>query len=76
MSVEYYLVCHKHKEKVWACSDGFSGPLLQCDRSLAAFVITHRNCNIAIIDEHNEECDNYTEWHNGDWNELLNYEYT
>jgi hypothetical protein len=55
VSVEYYLLCEKHKQYVHACSDGFSGPLLQCDKSLAYFVITHRGCAITIINEHVEE---------------------
>ena len=42
MSVDYDLVCHECKERVALCSDGFSGPLTQCNRSMAAFAITHR----------------------------------
>ena len=62
MSVDYELVCHRHKEKVSICSDGFSGPLLQCDKSLSKFCITHRNCDIRIISEDNESCDFYKTW--------------
>jgi len=74
MSVDYDLVCHKHKEKVDLCSDGFSGPLTQCDKSMAAFAITHCACDLNIIDEHNEDCDEYDEWHIKNWEEKLNYE--
>lgn len=76
MSVKYYLVCHKHKEKIWTCSDGFSGPRNQLtgNRTLAAFIITHRECDIRIIDEYNEECEEYKEWSELEWEEMLNYE--
>jgi len=74
MSVDYDLVCHNHKEKVDLCSDGFSGPLTQCDRSMAAFSITHRHCNLNIIDEHNENFDDYIEWNKGNWEDKLIYD--
>jgi len=73
MSVEYYLICHKHKEIVHVCSDGLSGPQLQCDKSLAAFSIQHNKCQINIIDENDESCDTYKEWHKNNWKELLTY---
>jgi len=75
MSVEYYLACHDHKDKVWTCSDGISGPMNQCDWSLAGFVVTHRNCQLSVIDEHNEDCDDYTKWDEEDWQSLLTYDY-
>lgn len=78
MSIEYYLICKKHKELVWCCSDGFSGPVLQCDRTLAAFVITHRNCSISIIDEYEkeemEETGKYRCCHDENWQDILSYE--
>lgn len=74
MSVDYELVCHTHKDKVMVCSDGFSGPLTQCDRSMAAFIITHRDCILNVIDEHDESCDDYNEWHKNNWKHLLSYE--
>jgi hypothetical protein len=73
MSVDYELACHKHREKVDLCSDGFSGPLTQCDNSMAAFAITHKGCDLNIIDEHSEDCDDYKEWHKNNWRELLSY---
>lgn len=80
MSVEYYLACHAHKEMVHVCSDGFSGPQLQCDRSLAAFVITHRSCNVSIEDEHHviddPKYETYKEWRGETWKALLNYDQT
>ena len=73
MSVDYELVCHKHKERVSICSDGLSGPLLQCDRSLSAFSITHRKCDLNIIHEDNDSCDEYLEWNLKNWEERINY---
>ena len=74
MSVDYDLACHKHKELVALCSDGYSGPMTQCDWSLAGFSITHRKCDLNIIDEHNEDCDDYKRWYNANWKELLSYD--
>jgi hypothetical protein len=74
MSVEYYIFCETHNQSVSICSDGLSGPLLQCDRSLAAFVITHRNCKLTILDEHNEEHEDRLEWDKTNWKQLINYE--
>ncbi len=77
MSVEYFLVCHKHESSVWTCSDGFSGPQLQCDRSFAAFVITHQGCDIKIVDENHfiddPKYEKYTEWNKENWPKLLRY---
>lgn len=73
MSVDYDLVCHVHQEKVSICSDGMSGPLLQCDRSLAAFAITHRDCDLNVIDEHNRGCGNYKEWDESNYKSLMRY---
>jgi len=79
MSVEYNLVCHKHREMVWTCSDGFSGPQLQCDRSLAAFVITHQSCDLKVVDEHHviddPKYESYQEWSRLEWKKLLHYKY-
>ena len=73
MSTDYELVCNKHKEKVDICSDGMSGPQMGCDRSLAAFSITHSRCSLNITCEHDDSCDNYDEWTLGNWAEKLNY---
>jgi len=74
MSVDYDLVCHECKERVALCSDGFSGPLTQCDRSMAAFAITHRQCSLDIIDENCDDFDDYKDWDITNWKELLSYE--
>ena len=75
MSVEYYIVCNKHKEYVHVCSDGGRGPLLQCDRSLAAFLITHRHCDLNVINEdEEEELESYKEWDLENWRESLRYD--
>lgn len=74
MSVDYSLVCHKHKEQVDVCSDGLSGPLLQCDRSLAAFCITHRNCELNIVAEYEDAFEQYKTWNKATWKILLDYE--
>jgi len=73
MSVEYNLVCHKHKEQVWVCSDGISGPMLQCGWEAAGFMITHRDCDLNVIDENDDSCEDYKQWEKGSWKELLNY---
>jgi hypothetical protein len=59
MSVEYYLKCDKHKEYCHCSSDGLSGPLNQVDRSFPHFVISHRNCDLRVIDEHQVDDDNF-----------------
>lgn len=76
MSVDFYLVCKKHKHKVLACSDGMSGPMNQCDWSLACFLITHRDCELNVIDEHMDEDDfeDFIEWDSDNREELLNYD--
>ena len=74
MSVEYYLVCKKHSERTWVCSDGMSGPLPQNERASSAFIITHRNCDLAVIDENDEGHDNYVEWENSNWSSRLRYD--
>lgn len=73
MSVDYDLVCHKHKQRVSLCSDGLSGVQPQCDKATAAFSITHRECDLNVIDEHNENCDDYREWRQDNWKGFLNY---
>ena len=73
MSVDYDLVCHKHKEKVDLCSDGFSGPQTQCDRSMPAFAITHKKCELSIVSEHDDTIDDYKEWNISNYKELLTY---
>lgn len=73
MSVEYYLVCDRHRGFVHTCSDGLSGPLLQCDKSLAAFVISHRCCGLRVAQE-DAEPKNYTEWTAENWQDLMSYD--
>ena len=75
MSVEYELVCHRHKERFWVCSDGVSGPVNQLDnnKKLAAFIITHRKCDLHVIDEFNEVCDDYRQADDVEWDKLLVY---
>ena len=75
MSVEYYLVCHKHKSKFWTCSDGFSGPVNQLDSSkkLASFIITHKCCDLNVIDENNDDCDDYESADELDWKDIVKY---
>ncbi len=73
MSVDYDLVCHKHRDRVSICSDGCSGPLLQCDKSLAAFVITHEKCVLAVLNEHNEDFHDYREFDSQNWKDCLDY---
>lgn len=75
MSVDYELVCHKHRERVSLCTDGMSGPMLHCDKSLAAFSITHRGCCLSVIDEHDNSLDEYLEWDAGDCMERLDYDF-
>lgn len=85
MSTEFYVVCEKHKHISWACSDGFSGPMLQCGWYMAGFLISHRNCSLSVIDEH--ELDNildnsgaeeieeiYLEWNKENWKQIMTYE--
>jgi len=74
MSVDYALVCGDHKEKARICSDGVSGPLLQCDRSLAAFVITHRKCSLLVFDEVDTMADDFFEWDMSNWSDKLRYD--
>jgi len=74
MSTDYDIACHEHKEKVSICSDGFSGPLMQSDKATAAFCITHRDCNLRMISEHDDSCDDYKEWMLSTWSEDLNYD--
>ena len=75
MSVDYDIVCHAHKERVPICSDGFSGPLLQCDKSLAAFTICHRLCSLDVISENIDDFDDYSEWHISNWKDKFHYDY-
>ena len=74
MSVDYDLVCRKHKEKVGLCSDGLSGPITQCDRSMAAFSITHRGCELSIVTEQDDSVDKFDDWLLCNWEDKLNYE--
>ena len=62
MSVDYKLVCHNHEESVSICSDGFSGPLLQVDKALSHFCITHRGCDLMVAEEQSYAFDEYDEW--------------
>jgi len=73
MSTDYELVCNKHKERVDICTDGMSGPMTNCDRAMPAFCITHSNCSLNIVSEHDDSCDDYEEWALGNWKEKLNY---
>jgi hypothetical protein len=73
MSVDYDLVCHSHSEKVSICCDGMSGPMINGCKSVAAFCITHRDCDLNIIDEHNEDCDDYSVWYDENWKVRLSY---
>jgi len=73
MSVDYDLACKKHKERVLLCSDGMSGPLPQGGKIMAAFSITHRHCDLFIIEEQTEGYEDYIEWMDGDWEEKLSY---
>ena len=72
MSTEYYLVCHKHKAKFWTCSDGFSGPVnqLNSSKTLAAFIVAHKDCGLNVIDEHDEMCDDYIDSDELDWRDI------
>jgi len=74
MSVEYYLYCESHNQSVWVCSDGLSGPLLQGDKSLAAFIIAHRNCKLSVFDENSDDPEDVLEWDTANWKELFNHE--
>ena len=74
MSVDYDLACHKCKERVSICSDGFSGPLMQSDKSLAAFTIHHRNCALSVISESVEDFDDYRWWDLANWKDTFSYE--
>ena len=73
MSVDYDLFCKKHNERVGICSDGLSGPLLQCDRSLAAFIITHATCKLVVLEEGSDRHEDATEWDESNWEKLLRY---
>jgi len=61
MSVDYDLVCHKHKERVSAATDGLSGRHMNCNDGIAVFCINHRNCDIHISDENDEQTEEYKE---------------
>jgi len=77
MSTEYYLACDQHRELVWACSDGLSGPLLQCDRTFAAFVVTHMKCALNVVSEHEVDAppfDDYRQCHDETWEAILDYD--
>ena len=75
MSTDYDLVCHKHKEKVAICSVGISGPMTQCDWSLAGFSITHRSCDLNLVDEHDDSVDEYSEWDKANWKDKVHYDF-
>lgn len=70
MSVDFELICHKHKHRVSVCCDGISGPQPNGTKELAAFVVTHSNCSLNVIDEHCESFDEYLEWAAGNWRDL------
>ena len=62
MSVDYTLVCERHRVAVDICTDGLSGPMLNCDKRLATFCVTHRNCDLRISDEHDVKTEDYVEF--------------
>ena len=76
MSTDYELVCKKHKHRCDISTDGMSGPMLNCDKALPFFVVTHSNCELTVMNEHqldHEEYDDYVEWFASNRNELLDY---
>jgi hypothetical protein len=73
VSVDYKLVCHEHEESVDICTDGFGGPKLFCDKTLAYFCITHRNCSLMVAEEQSYAYDEYAEWTLENCEELLKY---
>ncbi len=75
MSTDYSLTCHSHRERVDLCSDGMSGPLLQADKTLAFFAITHQECSLAAVWEHDDAVNEYLEWSPETREELFTYDY-
>ena len=53
------------------CSDGMSGPQFQIwdHKKQAAFMITHRHCDLNVIDEfeQDESCEHYSNLEQGSW---------
>jgi hypothetical protein len=79
MSVDFELVCKKHKARCDISTDGMSGPMFNCDKALPFFCVTHQLCDIRIMSEHeldNKEYDKYTVWTNENRRELLDYDIT
>jgi len=74
MSTDYSLYCKAHNESVSVCSDGLSGPMLQCDKSLAMFVITHRNCELTVFDEGSDLGESSLEWGKSNRSGLFSYD--
>ncbi len=53
MSTDFYLCCRIHKQYVHAANIGATyanGPCFE--KHLGAFVASHKNCNVMILDEH------------------------
>ena len=78
MSTDYHLFCGKCNEIVDISTDGMSGPMLNCDWSLAYFVVTHRHCELEILSEHeydpeDEPFVNTKEWNKENKKDLLDY---
>lgn len=77
MSTDYELVCKKHKHRCDISTDGMSGPMLNCGKSLAFFVVTHCNCDLVIMSEHqldDDYYDTFVEWNKDNCKELLDYD--
>jgi len=74
MSVDYCLYCKKHNESVSVCSDGLSGPLLQCDKSLAMFVITHSLCELTVFDDDSDLGETSLGWNKKNMDGLFCYD--
>lgn len=77
MSTDYELVCKKHKHRCDISTDGMSGPMFNCDKALPFFTITHRDCKLIIMSEHqldDDYYDTFTEWTADNRKELLDYE--
>jgi len=57
------------------CSDGMSGPQLQVwdHKKQAAFIITHKHCDIKVIDEHDDRYDHYCDLKDGSWEDHIRY---
>ncbi len=63
MSTYYALVCDKHRESVtaasWSCG-GIGG--MGAERVFPHFLVGHRRCTLRVVDEHQWEYGDYTDW--------------